>query len=137
MKALSYAARTTTPDGTDIDRIVKQVIDTAVFVQSKCHPGKPLSKATAQNIAWEIKRLICQRISVEVDLVINASTDEDDTPASGGITCNALDMIAAQVAIPQFTPGNARVMPLLYPSADGIELCGPRIEFRGSLPGPI
>lgn len=137
MRALSYAARTTTPDGTDIDRIVKQVIDTALFVQSKCHPGKPLSKVTAQNIAWEIKRLICERISVEVDLVINASTDEDDTPASGSIIVPALDMIAAQAVVPQFTPRNGRVMPLLYPSVNGIELNAPRIEFRGSLPGPI
>lgn len=83
MTPLSYEARTNYPNENDVDRIVSSVIVEAQQREKIHHPDDLLPKSyQAKAMAREIKRRLCQLISVEVDLVISGSTDEDDdTPA--------------------------------------------------------
>lgn len=78
MSPLSYQARTEIPDGADIDRIVNAVIAEA---QQHSHPSDFLPQSLiAKNIAREIKRRLCQLISVEVDLVVTGTSDDSAAP---------------------------------------------------------
>lgn len=82
MKPLSYEARTEIPKAGAIDRIVNAVIAEAQHRDQIHHPDDLMPQShRAKVMAREIKRRLCQLISVEVDLVITGSTDEDDAPA--------------------------------------------------------
>ena len=76
MKNLSYQARTNYPTSEDVDRIVSQVIGN---VSALCSDS--VNQQTAEILACEIKRRLCDLISVEVDLVITGSTETEDAPA--------------------------------------------------------
>jgi hypothetical protein len=167
MKPLSYEARTIIPDSADVDRIVKSVMADAQFAQQKCRPGDALPQSmTAKLMAQAIKRRLHQLISVEVDLVISGSTDEDDTPAPVALPNGArIDFLStARLAKERGAPSHIvfdeisdwdmdleafaaireamstrkpTPVPLLFPWMPGTLIRPPVEVVRGSLPGLI
>lgn len=94
---ISYGARVRYPSATDVERITKDVIKQAPALGIKPHA------ITASYIASEIKRRLCNEISVEVDLVVTGTTSDGTPPAPASF-------------MPVLYPGSLMVPPHVFGS---------------------